>query len=535
MPPHDPVPIAPHDLLDFLLDPRSYPHQPAKTRLIQTHSAYVVIASPYVYKVKKPVNFGFLDFSSLAQRRYFSEREVTLNQRLCPDLYLGVVPISRCGGRLRFGEGDVVVEYAIKMRELSEEGFLARRLERGEADRADIDRIVATLKAFYESHPPTEDILAWGRIDHLRINTDENFRQTEPYIGQTISRPAFEAIRRYTDRFYATHEDLFASRIRDGWIRDGHGDLHLEHIHLGPDTLCIYDCIEFNDRFRYLDVASDVAFLAMDLDYNGRPDLARCLTGAMSEALGDRTMPRLMEFYKGYRAYVRGKVETFRSGEPEVPAPERAASRERAGRYFRLALQYAALGSGLTVIVVMGRSGAGKSTLAARLGEELGWTVLSSDGLRKELAGVPVHGRSSAPVRQWLYAEPMTRRTYRTLFERMERQLLAGHGLILDATFGNRMFRDALRDRLHRMAAACHFIEAAASDAAVKQRLAARDQRPDEISDARLENFDTINRQYAPPEELPPDAYLSVTTETGLNETLTACLTCLVERHVERT
>ena len=230
-------------LLPFLLNPNSYPHRPKQVRLLQTHASYVLLAPPFVYKVKKPVNFGFLDFSTLAKRRFFCEREVELNRRLCPKVYLGVIAIAVKDGRLTFGDGDEVVEYAVKMRQFSEANFLDQRVARGAVRIRDLDRIAQTLKQFYEAQAPTEAIEAWGRVDRLKISTDENFRQTEAFIGNTISRAAFETIRFYTDAFYRRHSALFASRIQERWIRDCHGDLHLEHIHLTPRSLHIYDCI----------------------------------------------------------------------------------------------------------------------------------------------------------------------------------------------------------------------------------------------------------------------------------------------------
>ena len=236
-----------------------------------------MLAAPYAYKIKKPVNFGFLDFSTLGKRHYFSEREVVLNRRLCPTVHLEVVPIFLREGRLAFGAFDEIVEYAVKMRKLEDRYFMLRLLKKGQVGPQELDRLVSTLKTFYEGQNPTEEVAAWGRIEKLKISTDENFRQTEDFIGFTISQPAFETIRFYTDNFYLRNADLFETRIREQRIRDCHGDLHLEHIHISPATLSIYDCIEFNDRFRYIDVANDVAFLAMDLDFHGRPDLSRNL------------------------------------------------------------------------------------------------------------------------------------------------------------------------------------------------------------------------------------------------------------------
>lgn len=524
--------ISQEEVLAFLLDPQSYPHRPNRVRLIQTHTAYVILASPYVYKMKKPVNFGFLDFTTLEKRRYFSEREVVLNRRLCPMLYLGVVPIFLHGKHLRFEEGEHIVEYTIKMWKLSDRYFLNRLLERGEVGPEEISRLVVTLKAFYERQTPTEEVTAWGRVEKLKLSTDENFRQTRAYINQTLTRPAFEAIQFYTNRFYDHHTSLFDARVQAGWIRDCHGDLHLEHIHLSPTSLCIYDCIEFNDRFRSVDIANDVAFLAMDLDYNGRPDLARLFVTRMADALHDPLMLQLMDFYKCYRAYVRGKVESFRSSEQEVPEPERQKSRDHAQRYFRLALQYAVSGSQPVVLAVMGRIGSGKSTLARRLASELGWPVFSSDHLRKTLAGLPLYTRSAEAVRRWLYSETMTMKTYEALFHNAEQCVQEGRGLVLDATFARRALRDWLRERLERTGTPCYFIEATAHEELLKRRLLEREQKADEASDARLEDFDAINQFYESPDELSASQCLSVTTAEPLEETLIDVLKGLASLHL---
>ncbi len=525
--------VSQEQLLPFLLNPRSYPHQPRRVRLVQTHSSFVFIAPPFVYKVKKPVNFGFLNFSTLEKRRHFCEREVALNRRLCPRVYLGVVPISTRNGRFVFGEGDEVVEYAVKMRKLSERHFLDQLVGRQEVVPGDLNRIAHVLKQFYEAQQPTEEIEAWGRIDRLRISTDENFRQTKEFIGHTLFRPAFEAIRFYTDRFYTRHNRLFASRIKERRIRDCHGDLHLEHIHVTPRAVHIYDCIEFNDRFRYVDVANDAAFLAMDLDYEGRPDLARYFATQMASALNDDGMPRLMDFYKCYRAYVRGKVESLHSVAHAAPEEERQASAERARRYFRLALCYAVAGSHPLVLAVMGRIASGKSTLARALGAELGWDVYSSDYVRKKMAGFPLYERSSVAARTRLYSAAMTEKTYDQLLTTAEAQLQNGHSVILDATFARRAHRELVAERFGKRGIVWRFLEAQASNAAVKQRLRARETKPEEVSDARLEDFDMLTHLYEPPVELPAGQCAKLRTSGPLDKIVTKALQSLARLQVE--
>jgi uncharacterized protein len=520
-------------LLTFLRDPDSYAHGPASIRFIQTHSSFVFFAPPFVFKVKKPVNFGFLDYSTLEKRRHFCEREVALNRRLCPDLYLGVVSISTLHGRFVFGEGDAVAEYAVKMRQLSADGFLDKHLERGTVEPEDLDRVAAVLKAFYQAQHPSDEIEAWGRIDRLRISTDENFRQTEQFIGHTISSPAFDAIRYFTDEFYSRHSALFGSRIREKWIRDCHGDLHLEHVHLTPRELHIYDCIEFNDRLRYVDVANDVAFLAMDLDHHGRPDLGRHFVTKMASALSDAGMARLMDFYKCYRAYVRGKVESLHSVAPEAPETERQCSAEDARRYFRLALRYVTTGLQPGVIIVMGRVGSGKSTLANALAAELSWKVFSSDHLRKQLAGVPLQTRGGPEERARLYSPEMTRKTYEKLFASAENEMRTGSGVVLDATFSRQAQREEFTGRLAQNGVAFHFLEAQADDETIKQRLIRRENQLHEVSDARHEDFEKLAQRYEPPVELPRERFAAVPTTSSPAEALRSSLTLLARARLD--
>ena len=514
-------------LTRFLMDPASYPHRPRTVRLVQTHASLVFIAPPFVFKVKKPVSFGFLDFSTLEKRRRFCEREVALNRRLSPGIYLGVAPISMKDGRHTFGAGDEVVEYAVKMRRLSERHFLDRLVRRNEVAPGDLNRLVHVLKRFYLAQHPTEEIEAWGRVDRLRISTDENFRQAQDFIGKTLSRAAFETIRFYTDRFFKRHAALFASRVRGKWIRDCHGDLHLEHIHITSRALHIYDCIEFNDRFRYVDVANDVAFLAMDLDHEGRPDLAQRFVRQMASALHDEGMPHLMDFYKCYRAFVRGKVESLHSVAPAAPEEERAACAERARRYFRLALQYAVTGSRPVALVVMGRIASGKSTLAHGLGAELGWEARSSDRIRKEMAGFPLHERAGPVARKRLYSAAATERTYRRLLATVEAEARKGHSIILDATFARRRHRELLARRLGGRGIAWRFLEVRTSDAAIRQRLRARESAPDEISDARLEDFAALTRLYERPDELPAARHAVVHASGSPEQTVVRALQAL--------
>lgn len=520
-------------LLPFLLNPKSYPHRPRSVRLLQTHASFVFVAPPFVYKIKKPVNFGFLDFSTLDKRSHFCERELDLNRRLSPSIYLDLVPICSFRGGFAFGDQGRVVEYAIKMKKLSPRHFLNQKLARGEVNKNDLKRIAALLKNFYQAQHLSREVTEWGRIDRLKISTDENFRQMRPFIGRTLSRAQFEGIQFYTTSFYRQHSRLFQSRLREGRILDCHGDLHLEHIHLTPRQIHIYDCIEFNDRLRYIDVASDVAFLAMDLDFNGRPDLARTFAAHMAKALSDPGMLALIDFYKCYRACVRGKVESLATIAHAVSETERRASADRARRYFRLASQYYVSGSTPMVLVVMGRIASGKSSLAQALADELGWAVFSSDRLRKEMAGLPLYERSTRAARSRLYSKKMTTSTYRALARFALREIRAGRSVILDATFGGPRHRAELRACLASAGITIRFVEARASNKVAQQRLKKRSASLNEVSDARLEDFKSLSARYHLPSELPRHLLTRVDTSGTLPRTTSRALKALVTANLQ--
>ena len=514
-------------LLPFLLNPRSYPHHPKRLRLLQTHSSFVIVAPPFVYKIKKPVNFGFLDFSTLDKRRHFCERELHLNRRLSPSIYLEVLPISASHGRFSFGSKGRIVEYAVKMKRLAPRWFLHERLRRHELTSRDLHRVAALLRNFYQAQHPSPEITAWGKINRLKISTNENFRQIRAFLGHTLSRAQFEAIQLYTTSFYRKHSKLFQSRVREDRIRDCHGDLHLEHVHLTPTEIHIFDCIEFNDRFRYIDVANDIAFLAMDLDFNGRPDLSRAFVTRMAKALHDPGLLQLMDFYKCYRACVRGKVESLQSMAHAAPPAEREASAERARRYFRLALQYAVAGSTPTALVVMGRIASGKSTLAHSLARELGWPIFSSDRLRKEIAGFPLYERTARAARSHLYSRKMTANTYAALAKSALAELRHGHSVILDATFGDPQHRAQLQARLSAAHPTLRFLEAHVTNQLARQRLTKRNTSTREVSDARLEDFQLLSAGYHPPSELPRKQLLRINTKGSLAQTTSRALKAL--------
>lgn len=504
-------------LLDFLSNAGSYPHRPPQVTRVQTHASWVFIAPPFVYKIKKPVNLGFLDFSTLELRHADCLREVALNRRLAEDVYLGIEPICEHAGNLHFGGSGVIVEWAVKMRQMDPRYFLPELMKTQKVGSGEMDRIVAKLQRFYATQPPLPPGEVNAATERLRQCTEDNFKTCASFVGQSLSQCALDAIVHYTRGFFARHGALLDSRLHDGWIRDCHGDLHLEHIHLSPESVCIYDCIEFNTDLRCIDVACDIAFLAMDLDFNGRPDLARHIAERFALLLDDHGMKPLMDFYKCYRACVRGKVESLHAHAGTVEEGEKESSLQLARRYFRLALQYALGGSKPCVFVFMGKVASGKSALAEALGRETGWPVLSSDRERKRLAGKPLNHRGSEEERAALYAPAMTSETYLLLLEQALATLREGRSVILDATFSKREHRAALQERMAAEGCDVRWIEAHASEAVVRKRLLQRDGDPEVVSDARLEDWKRLSAGYEPPDELPPEGrrYILTDGKTG--------------------
>jgi len=301
--------------------------------------SFVFLTGDYVYKVKKPVNLGYLDYTNLEKRRFFCHQEVDLNRRLCPNAYLAIVPITEDSGGIHVeGEGRAI-EFAVKMRQLPQERMMDVLLPQGKVTKEMIARVAEKLVDFHHNAKTNAEIAAFGKLDIIRQNTDENSAQTEKYVGLSISPVTYDRAKSYTDDFIDTNASLFDKRVREGKIRDCHGDLHAAHICF-TDDICIYDCIEFNDRFRYCDVASEIAFLAMDLDRYNWPDLSRHLVTTYVELSHDEELLKLLNFYKCYRAYVRGKVESFKLNDPYISEEEKATALQNAQRYFKLAESY---------------------------------------------------------------------------------------------------------------------------------------------------------------------------------------------------
>ncbi len=487
-----PAPVAAMLRSDF------YPHHPQDVILVQSHISYVLLAGSEVYKLKKPVRFSFLDFSTLPLRRHFCHEEVRLNRRLAGDVYRGVVTVCREGDAYRLGADDdpSAVEYAVHMRRLPDERMLDRLLERRDVTPMMIEVLAARLAEFHATAATGAAISANGDPAAIWEVLNENYVNARPFRGATIAADDDDAIQSFARSFLQREEGLFRKRPAEGRVRDCHGDLHTEHICYTND-LVVFDCIEFNQRFRYCDVASEIAFLAMDLDYHERPDLSAHLVACYASFTNDPDLQRLMPFYQCYRAYVRGKVDSLKSAEDEVTPDGREAARASARRHFALAYRYT-WGYSPALVVIAGLSGTGKSAVATALQSRTGFAHINSDVVRKRLAGVAVDAHVSAAYESGLYSVEHSARTYRQMLAEAAEQLASGRGAIVDGTFQRRADRDAARRLAEGYTVPLLLVECRCGEAEARQRLDRRAARGESASDADWRVRIEQQRHYEP-------------------------------------
>lgn len=327
-------------MIDDLLNPEFLPDKTEMVSLIQTHISIVFLADGFVYKIKKPVNFGFLDFSTLKKRHYYCHQEIILNRRLSKDIYIDVLPIFYDGQNYRMGIGKGrIVEYAVKMKRLPDEMLMKSVFFRGELKGEHLKKVAQVLARFHQKASNSMNINKFGEPEIFKINTDENFAQIQKYIGTTIQKRDFNTLKQWTENFYNSNRPLFMNRIKSKKIRDCHGDLHMEHICL-TENLPIFDCIEFNNRFRYTDTIADIAFLLMDLEYFGGNSLSENLWDFYKKIANEHDVNSLLAFYKIYRAIVRGKVNSFQLDDENIGMEKKKEAIEISRKYFKLAKSY---------------------------------------------------------------------------------------------------------------------------------------------------------------------------------------------------
>ena len=505
-------------LVDAMSRKEFYPHRPAEVEVRQTHISYVFLAGPYVYKIKKPVRFPFLDYSTLQKRQHFCREEVRLNRRLAPETYLDVIGVCRSNTGFALTENlpadDRVIEYAVKMKRLPEDRMLSFLVRQEVAVPSLMLAIAKKLASFHEM-ASVENSRLYGSLDAIAANIRGNFEETRRFIDRTISLKLFERIREYNETFFRENADLFARRISEGRVREGHGDLRAEHICL-VDDIVIFDCVEFDEGLRYGDVASEIGFLSMDLDFLGAADPAAELEVAYASAARDPALAALLPFYKCYRAYVRGKVESLKSEEREIADEGRRKASLQALRYFCLSSRYIKPENRPLLLVVCGMIATGKSTLAWLLAALTGFPVVDSDRVRKKLAGIPATARAGEEYQRGIYSAEFTQLTYEALLISAEKQLASGKGVIVDATFGDRKHRRLFLNRAGSLKIPVIFLECRADENSIRRRLEERAKSVREASDGTWEIYQRMRRDFHPLSEIPQEHHLPIDTEHAL-------------------
>jgi uncharacterized protein len=489
------------ELVSAMSEPGFYPKRPSKVTHKETHISHVFLTDDLVYKVKKPVRFSFLDYSTLAKRRHFLNEELQLNRRLAPSVYLAIMPITRDGNVWKLGGEEEPSEYALVMRRLPDKRMLPVLLETQQATSKMISELAGLLARFHGEAERVSPIDASHYVEEVEKQWNENLTDLEPLREDLVDAETVSLLKDYGADFIERHRNLMVQRAEEGWIRDVHGDLHCEHVCFAPEGIQIFDCIEFSQQLRCCDLASEIGFFLMDLEVRGGGALARPFLTRYLEGLHDPDLPVLLPFYQCYRALVRGKVEALRSTGPDSNAP----------RYIRYALRFTWSSLKPFLVIVCGLTGSGKSTLARELGERLGMPVINSDTVRKAITGK--RGPQAVPFNEEIYSLDMTEKTYAKIAREAEKQVLEGEGAILDATFGQKAHREKIVRLAEKHRVPIVLIHCVASDETTEKRLAQREAEGKDVSDGRWEIYSKQKAGYQPINELPPANCLELNTE----------------------
>ena len=500
--------------------PDFYPHTVSGIEKRETHISVVFLTGDFVYKLKKPVDFGFLDYTDPKTRRRMCEVEVKLNQRLSSGVYLGVTALNGEDDEFRMEEGGEAVEYAVRMRQLPDGAALSCMIAEGRVAPGDMELLGACLARFYQTAERGEQIESYGRKQVIEFNTEENFRQLGSFVGELLDKERFEFIAQASRGFLGNRGGLFERRIEEGRICDGHGDLRAEHVYF-LDRIQIIDCVEFSDRLRYGDSGVDLAFLHMDLERLGRPDLSLAMLRGYTESSRDFSLYTVLDFYSCYRALVKTKVTCLSAGGPG----QNSISREMkayAAEYFALAFSFAVRFARPALYVLCGLPGSGKSAWAKRVADTFEVSVFRSDEVRKDL---PEYGDHSGPVAfgTGIYKPQARKRAYARLLAAAQGELKKGCSVVLDATFSKRKWREEAVRLAGDLDATVLFIECASSPGVLLERLGRREGKPAK-SDARPLHLPRLLEEFEDLDELSAERRIRIDTEAPVDTNLSSLL-----------
>jgi uncharacterized protein len=479
-------------------------HEPgARVTVLETHISYVLLTGQFAYKIKKAVNLGFLDYRTLSARRFFCEEELRLNRRLAPDVYLDVVAITGTVEAPSLGGEGPILDYAVRMREFPQEALATRALARGQLSARHIDVLATRVAAFHReaAAPPAGGAFgAPATILHLAL---QNFSQLRPLVRDPADLADLEALETWTSEHHAACAQAMARRHQQGFVRECHGDLHLGNIAVVDDAPLVFDCIEFNDEMRWIDVMNEIAFTTMDLHDRRRADLAYRFLNAYLEITGDYEGLGVLRFYLVYRAIVRAKVARMRASQLAPGDTANALYSEYHG-HIRLAKAYAERCRPAAIVITHGLAGSGKTTLSQALLELIGAVRIRSDVERKRLHALSPTDRNHAGIEAALYAPESTRRTYLRMATLARSAIAAGYVVIVDAGFLKRWQRNRFRELAAELGVAFVIVAAVADAATLRERVVRRLQEANDASDADVAVLEhqLLTRDPLTPDEL---------------------------------
>lgn len=489
-------------IIKFLENPRSYPYPVKKVKHIDTHYlSDVFLTGRFAYKIKKPVNYGYLDFTTLAKRKFFCHQELKLNRRLSSKMYLDVLPITtetqnasesqknsefqRLQG-LKFGGQGKAVEYVLKMKEIPQRYLMNKLLKKNKITKKIIDKLAQIIAKFHAQAATSKKISSFGSLKIINKNWQENFSQSKPFIGRTIPRADFYFLKRSVEKFINQKKNIFEERIRNKKIRDCHGDLHKGNIFIASEKTYIFDCIDFNERFRYQDVINEIAYFAMEMDFAGKKELSSYFVDQYFKFSKDQKLINLLLFYKCYRAYIRGKVLGFSLNNNDLSKRQKEINRKKAQQYFQLAKKYVAEMQKPVLIIGIGLPGVGKSRRLDLLAKKTGFEILKTDKVRRELK------------RKIDYKPKSKMLVYIEMLKRAEKILKRDRSLILDASFIEKWSRNQAVELAKKIGIEYFFIKFYADEKTIKKRFLERAKEKRPLSDANWQVFQYAKKYFEP-------------------------------------
>lgn len=487
-------------LIQNLQKSSAYDHPVKYCKLLETHISWIILTGDTAYKIKKPVDFEFLNYSTLEKRRYYCEEEVKLNKILAPELYLEVVSINGSIENPQINGKGEVLEYAVKMREFSQENLFTQLLARKALNENLIEKLAQYIAEFHQKTPVAPQHLALGSPANVHAPVLQNFDQMLSMVNDAEDQRKLLALQEWANQQFQQHHILFQERKDKGFIRDCHGDLHLGNIILYHEKPILFDRIEFNDEFRWTDVIADIAFLAMDLEEHQEPELANQLINSYFKYSGDYEGLSLLPYYQSYRAIVRAKITLFRLAQPGLNETEKKENTEKYHHLITLAESYMQK-SAASFMITCGLSGSGKSSVTRFLVKKLGMISISSDVERKRLSHLLPQEQSGSALNKGIYLPEITEKTYTHLKELAALVISAGYSVIVDAAFLEKSKREAFQKLAQQLKIAFIILHCCLPHHELEKQINLRLEKNNDPSEANVNVLAWQEKVYQPPQE----------------------------------